>query len=262
MVAMPPKPDAEDAKRSGRGEAAWRADIGDALDRFRAQKPHVHCITNVVAQAFTANVLLAAGATPSMTINPAEIETFAGFADAVLINLGTMDDERLVAAERAVAVCKRAGKPWALDPVFVQASPIRQTVALDMLLSKPTLVRANRAESEALGNALRTHASVRAITGKTDRVESQCVAVFLANGSSIMDRVTAMGCALTALAIGFCATNDDVLVATAAALAVFGVAGERAEMLAQGPGSFVPHFLDALHTITPAELSKNVRFAG
>ena len=40
----------------------------ETQERLRARAPRVHCITNAVAQAFTANVLLAAGAVPSMTI--------------------------------------------------------------------------------------------------------------------------------------------------------------------------------------------------
>ena len=50
------------------------ADIAaDLLARLRTRAPRVHCITNSVAQQFTANVLLAAGAVPSMTISPEEI---------------------------------------------------------------------------------------------------------------------------------------------------------------------------------------------
>ena len=54
-------------------------------------QPRVHCITNAVAQNFTANVLLAAGAMPSMTIAPKEVGAFAARADALLVNLGTFD---------------------------------------------------------------------------------------------------------------------------------------------------------------------------
>ena len=39
-------------------------------------RPRVHCITNAVAQNFTPNLLLAAGAAPSMTIAPDEIAAF------------------------------------------------------------------------------------------------------------------------------------------------------------------------------------------
>jgi len=48
----------------------------DILDRLRQRRPRVHCITNAVAQNFTANMLLAAGAVPSMTIAPKEIRAF------------------------------------------------------------------------------------------------------------------------------------------------------------------------------------------
>ena len=43
------------------------------LERLRARSPRVHCITNAVAQNFTANALLAIGAVPSMTLSPEEI---------------------------------------------------------------------------------------------------------------------------------------------------------------------------------------------
>src|SRR3954463_872100 len=39
----------------------------DILMRVRARGPRVHCITNSVAQTFTANTLLAAGGTPPLT---------------------------------------------------------------------------------------------------------------------------------------------------------------------------------------------------
>ena len=64
------------------------------MARLRARAPRVHCITNAVAQNFTANVLLAAGCVPSMTISPEEIAQFVARADALLVNLGTFDAER------------------------------------------------------------------------------------------------------------------------------------------------------------------------
>jgi len=70
----------------------------DLLTRLRARAPRVHCVTNAVAQHFTANVLLAAGAIPSMTISADEIGAFVARADALLVNLGTFDAERRAAA--------------------------------------------------------------------------------------------------------------------------------------------------------------------
>src|SRR5690242_15749812 len=73
----------------------------ELLPRLRAQAPKVHCITNTVAQPITANVLLAAGAIPSLTTYEAEIGAFVRSADAVLANLGTLDPERRRAIEIA-----------------------------------------------------------------------------------------------------------------------------------------------------------------
>ena len=77
----------------------------DVLARIRAQRPRVHCITNSVAQNFTANMLLAAGAVPSMTLAVEEIADFVAGADALLVNLGTLDPERRAAIDLADYVC-------------------------------------------------------------------------------------------------------------------------------------------------------------
>src|SRR4051794_41683090 len=78
--------------------AEMRAELphiaADILTRLRARGPRVHCITNAVAQTFTANTLLAAGAVPSMTLAADEIGAFVARADALLVNLGTFDAER------------------------------------------------------------------------------------------------------------------------------------------------------------------------
>src|SRR3954463_2534930 len=97
----------------------------DILARVRAKAPRVHCITNAVAQNFTANMLLAAGAIPSMTIAVNEVGAFAQQADALLVNLGTFDAERRAAAGIAIDAVMQQGKPWLLDPVFIERSPPR-----------------------------------------------------------------------------------------------------------------------------------------
>ena len=86
----------------------------DILAVLRARRPRVHCITNTVAQAFTANALLAIGAVPSMTTSPGEIAAFAGNADA-LVHIGAalratgLRDVRLTrVSNRAAATANRA----------------------------------------------------------------------------------------------------------------------------------------------------------
>ena len=111
----------------------------------------MHCITNAVAQNFTANMLLAAGAVPSMTIAQKEVRAFAARADALLVNLGTFDPERQKASLAAIGVANKAGIPWVLDPVFIDRSPPRAAFAKKLVALKPRALRLNLAEFGAVG---------------------------------------------------------------------------------------------------------------
>ena len=107
------------------------------LGRLRAGNPRVHCITNAVAQNFTANALLAAGAVPSMTVAPEEIAAFVARADSLLVNLGTFDRERREATEIAVETACQDNVPWVLDPVFVDRAPPRAAFARALIARAP-----------------------------------------------------------------------------------------------------------------------------
>jgi hydroxyethylthiazole kinase len=210
-----------------------------------------------VAQAFSANMLLAAGAVPSMTIAPREVRSFVARADALLVNLGTFDIERQKAALLAVAAAGQARIPWVLDPVFIDRSSRRTAFAKKLLAKKPAAVRLNAAEFGALAGGkageaavaryARTRSTVIGLTGERDFVHDGTRLAAVANGHALMARVTAMGCAGSAL-VGAClAVEADAWRATVAALILVGVAGELAAQRARGPGSFAVEILDAVH---------------
>ncbi|HWK96410.1 MAG TPA: hydroxyethylthiazole kinase [Pseudolabrys sp.] len=241
----------------------------DLLARLRAKSPRVHCITNSVAENFTANVLLALGAVPSMTLSPVEIGSFVGRADALLVNLGTFGRERREATSIAVDTAAQGGLPWVLDPVFVDRAPPRATYAQDLLFLRPTAMRLNAAEFAALAGVGDTPDEVRAysrerniaigLSGARDLIAVGRRAASLTNGDPLMARVTAMGCAASAM-VGAClAVEKDAFVATTAALLIAGVAGEIASEKAQGPGSFVAAILDALYSIDGDALAARAR---
>ena len=120
------------------------------MERLRARRVRVHCITNAVAQNFTANVLLAAGCVPSMTLSAEEIGAFVARSDALLVNLGTFDRERREATLIALDAATRAEVPWVLDPVFVDRSEGRAAFARELIARGPKAVRLNHAEFAAL----------------------------------------------------------------------------------------------------------------
>jgi len=246
------------------------ADIAaDILARLRTRAPRVHCITNSVAQQFTANVLLAAGAVPSMTISPEEIGSFVAGSDALLVNLGTFDIERRAAINAAIGAAKAGRKPWVLDPVFVERAPPRAQFARDILKQAPAIVRLNSMEFAALsgnepaGDAsarfAKAHATVVAVTGGVDRITDGSRHVVIANGDPFMGLVTAIGCAGSALVAAALAVEADPFVAASAMLTAFGVAGEVAAKDVRGPGSFAGAIIDALYGLDRATLRQRAR---
>lgn len=247
------------------------ATVADAIVRLRERAARVHSLTNSVAETFTANVLLAAGAIPSMTINRDEVPHFVAGADALLVNVGTMYPRFTEAAEIGVEAARRHRKPWAFDPVFVDRSPPRLAFAKSLLAQGPAIVRANGQELAALSGAdggdeaaerfAAEHGFVVARTGPVDLVTDGTRSVRVANGHPYMAKVTAVGCAVTALMAGFAAVGQDRLLAAASCLVTAGIAGEMAAEKAQGPGSFVPAFLDALYLIGPADIAARMRLS-
>jgi hydroxyethylthiazole kinase len=246
------------------------ADIAaDVLERIRARAPRVHCITNTVAQNYTANMLLAAGAVPSMTVSPQEIASFVADADAVLVNLGTFDAERHAAIDVVLGVMESEPMPWVLDPVFIESSPPRAQFARDLLARGPSTVRLNQREfvslfggasdGDGIMRAAKACRTVVALTGESDVVTEGSRRVAIANGHSLMALVTAMGCAGSALVGAALAVEDDPWLATAAALIIFGVAGETAGAMAHGPGSFASAVIDALHGLDRTTLRTRTR---
>jgi hydroxyethylthiazole kinase len=240
--------------------------LAAAWERFRAARPSVHCITNSVVQGWTANVLLAVGAVPSMTTDPSEIGDFVGRADGLLVNLGTLDAERREAITLAIAAARDGGKPWLLDPVFIDRAPGRCLMAQSLMGAAPTLVRANAAEMESLFGppsewARRAGGTTLAVSGGEDRVISARGALTIRNGHAFGGLVTGAGCALSALMTGLAAVLDDAPLAAATAFAAYGLAQELAAEGSAGPGAFSIRLIDALYGLDPATLRQGARLS-
>jgi len=236
---------------------------------LRERNPRVHCITNDAAQAFTADILLAIGAVPSLTVAPDEVEGFAAASDAVLINLGTLDSGRLKAIERVLGVIRDNELPWVLDPVFVDRSKPRLALASTLLAHSPTAIRGNRREcgalassSDAIGDLTRGKGGpVVAMTGTSDVVVGGGLNVQIDNGHAFMGQATAIGCALSALVAAFLTLEEPPELSVASAVLVWGICGEVAAKQAWGPGSFRPLLIDAVHAIDATVIADTARIA-
>ncbi|MGK3141562.1 hydroxyethylthiazole kinase [Pantoea sp. C2G6] len=248
------------------------AQFAPILHRFRRQSPLVHCLTNDVVQNFTANVLLALNASPAMVIDADEAAQFSGFADALLINVGTLTRERQQAMQAAVTAANQAGTPWTLDPVAVGALALRTEFCQQLLSQQPAVIRGNASEIMALaqqasgGRGVDTlhqadaaldaaHQLARRwqtlviVTGEVDYATDGQRTLAIGGGSPLMTRVVGTGCALSAVVAAFSSLSGDRLLNVATACQVMARAGEVAAACSAGPGSFATAFLDALWTL-------------
>ena len=255
-----------------------RSLIADLPERVRQTAPLVHCLTNLVVSNFTANVLLALGASPAMVTAAEETEEFAQIADALLVNLGTIDSAQLLAMRLAVSGANRAGKPWVLDPITAGLA-FRTSAAQHLLTQKPAVIRGNASEimalastggvkvkgadslarsDEALESAValaKVNRMVVAVSGEIDYITDGTRTLSLKGGHPLMTRVTGVGCALNAAIAAFIVAARDPFLGTVGAMLAFSRAGEDAAEVAAGPGSFAVAFLDMLSLLEPLSLS-------
>lgn len=249
----------------------------------RENSPLVHNITNYVAMNFSANALLAVGASPVMAHAADEVAEMSGIAGALVINIGTLDAEWVRSMLIAGKAKRAAGGVVVFDPVGVGATSYRTTTAWQIIEECcPDIIRGNASEIMALVNsdvkskgvdsscassaalesakrlAIRTGAVV-VVSGETDYITDGVRVETLCNGSPMMPCVTAMGCTASSMVGVFAAVNSDTFEAALHAMALMGVAGELAAKNAAGPGSLLTGFVDVLYNITGDELVNRVK---
>lgn len=216
--------------------------IAAAIDRLVAgARPRIHALLAPVAQPLTANVATALGIDVSMTTDAEEVRPMAAGSDAILANLGMLDPARRAGIEAAVAT----GRPFVLDPVKIDRVPVRREFAAGLLANGPAIVKGNPAEMAALG-ALPAGA-VSVTTGAVDRIaRAGEIPTALVNGTPLLDRVIATGCAEGMLCAAMLPLAPDARIAATAAVSLLNVSAERAAAGAAGPGTFAARLLDAL----------------
>jgi hydroxyethylthiazole kinase len=249
------------------------------LTAVRKQKPLIHNITNFVVMNYTANALLAMGASPVMAHAQNEVEDMVSFAGALVLNIGTLTDDWIASMIKAGKKATEQQTPIILDPVGSGATQLRTNSAKKIIdAAKVGVIRGNASEILSLRHDTSKTKGVDsihsveeaaeaatvlageldttlAITGPIDLITDGGRVLRVQNGHPLMGYVTGTGCTATVIIGAFLAVDDDPVSATATALAYFGLAGEVAGRNAGAPGSFMIQLLDALYTMTPEALA-------
>lgn len=257
--------------------------LANLLELVRKANPLVHNITNVVVTNFTANGLLALGASPVMAYAKEEVAEMAKIAGALVLNIGTLNSETVESMILAGQAANEAGVPVIFDPVGAGATSFRtETSRRIMKEVEVSIIRGNAAEiANTIGEAWAIKGvdagegngdvvalakksalqfgTVVAITGKEDVVTDGENTFVIKNGHPILTKVTGTGCLLTSVIGAFAAVEKNLPKAAASALMSYGVAAEKAaqKTIEEGPGSFQIEFLNQLSSMTSEDVRKH-----
>lgn len=253
------------------------------LKELRERSPLVHNITNMVVMNNTANALLALGASPVMAHAKQEVREVLDITGALVINIGTLSADTAESMLMAAAYANEIGCPWVLDPVGAGISKLRNEVLQKLMALNPTVIRGNASEIASLhnfadssakgvdstassGSALaagkdlqKALSSIICISGEIDYIISAEEIVEVANGHSMMTKVTGLGCTSTALIGAFLGLRQEPFEAAIAGVSILSLAGELAYKQAKGPGSLQLHLYDTLYNLSETELRTHLK---
>lgn len=268
-------------------------DLKSTLTAVRGNKPLVQCITNFVTVNDCANIILAAGGSPTMASHPLEVEEAVCGVQALVCNMGAIDkvDSMILAGKAA----NRLGIPVVLDPVGAGGTQLRRD-AVKRLLDEVhfAVIRGNASEIRYLAGQQSAGSGVDvsdideitesnlesavsmaaelaerletviAVSGKIDVISDGKESCVLNNGCATMARITGSGCMLTALIGAFCGGNRNYFSAACSAVAAMGICGEIAEekRIRNGTGNatFRTDLIDAVFNLTEEQLEEGVRY--
>ncbi|MDR3037845.1 MAG: hydroxyethylthiazole kinase, partial [Candidatus Adiutrix sp.] len=202
-------------------------ELKDLLEKVKAEAPLTLVITNQVTVGDCANALLALGAAPVMSDDPADARDLAAVASATVLNIGTVGEPQLEVLLAAGHWAKKSGRPVVLDPVGAGATATRLAASERLLKeTSPDIIRGNLSEIKALaglkggqrgvdsapaagddlagvaalaGDLAGRRGAVVAVTGATDVVAAAGRTWFVSGGSPLLTRLTGTGCLLSAL---------------------------------------------------------------
>jgi len=251
------------------------------LETIREENPLVHNITNKVVANDVANCTIAIGASPFMADAVEEMEEAASNADALVLNIGTLNNQIVESMLTAGKAANKNEIPVILDPVGVGATSYRKNV-IERLLNEMSfdVIRGNIGEIATLADVQWNAKGVDAGSGEVSSIEivkqvaenEKCVVavsgeqdvisngdkvVTISNGHKYMSKITGSGCMLSGIIGAFISVSrNNIFEAVQIAHNAFGIAGEKGadRRDVYGNGTFRSALIDSLYNLTPEDI--------
>jgi len=253
------------------------------MENVRMKKPLVHHITNYVTVNDCANICICSGGSPVMTDELKDVEDMVSIANAVVLNMGTLNERTVQSMLAAGNIAKSKGVPVVFDAVGAGATTYRKTVA-KLIIDKvrPDVVKGNDGEisflsgveggvrgvdSTASGTGMGEKVKdlahmlgcVVASTGEVDHVSDGKVLFELKNGHSLEGCVSGTGCMVSSVIGAYVGANGVSAESVVAAISAFNIAAEHAAKQCSGPGSFKMALFDKMFDLKTKEMNSEIK---
>lgn len=257
--------------------------ISDIRRTVKQNQPLIHCITNPISINQCANAILAIGARPMMAEHPREVSEITQTAQSLMLNFGNITDARMESILISAKAAREQNIPLLLDAVGIACSSLRREYAKTLLnIATPTVIKGNYSEIQAFYrdsyrssgvdadsgldihtidqtalSLARSLGTVILASGKVDIVTDGNRLYHIHNGTPQLSQITGTGCLQGALCASYLSATQGIE-AVITGCAVLGICGERART-DLGTGTFLCGLLDALSTLTDAEIERYLK---
>lgn len=256
--------------------------LNKTIHMVREKNPLIHHITNIVTMNDCANITLAIGASPIMAMDPKEVEEVTSESEALVMNMGTLNERVLEAMIMAGKVANQLNIPIVLDPTGIGISAFRKQGSSRILEGvKIDIIKGNASEvktllglstcfrgvdsldvdnieslSEIVLQVSRKLKVVAVCTGETDIIACNKDVHLIKGGHPMLKNITGTGCMIGSLMGSYLGVNRNKIEAAELAVESMNIAGERAyaKMVREkrGSGSYRVFLIDEISRLADA----------
>lgn len=245
------------------------------MNRIKENRSLIHHITNYVTMNDCANAVLAVGGSPIMANDPAEVLEVVAKAKALVLNIGTPNENSFQSMLLAGKLAKEIKIPVVFDPVGAGVTSFRRKMCTRLISDiKPDVIKGNVSEinylagggccygidslqniegcTEIVRKLAKDLNCIVAATGRTDIISDGETSYTVNSGHEMLSRVTGTGCMTSSLIGAFCSVTTDYLTGTVAGIMAMGISGQLANaclLSDEGIGMFKVRLFDNIYNL-------------
>ena len=238
----------------------------------------IHNITNYVTAGDVANAELAVGGSPTMTDSVKEVKEVTENSDALNLNTGTLNKQKLYAMKISGKTANKKGIPVVLDMVGAGNTYRKKAILKLIKKIKFTVIKGNASEfnsilkntsfcgvdategiedTEKVRRFAKKLNTIAVVTGKIDIITDGKKTVLIKNSTEMLKYITGAGCMLSGIIASYLAVENNFEQAVKAVSAM-AVSAQLAEC--DKIGDFKVKFFNELHSITDEKIKENILY--